>query len=1013
MSYRLSPVALVLALLLPFAVNAQDTDRDGIPDAVEEQLGSDPDFAEALELLTTDKTRDQGDSVGKDNYAPGLDMTAISLGSAGRGRWLWRVDFLQPPVLDNMGLIVYIQADNDESTGRQDIRGIDYMLTGGSYGAGVRAFNPDGSEKSLSARAAAVGKSLFICADLDLNQEAGRTRCSAHVLLETRQPYKMVDNLSSFTIDIPGEADREPIKLLSDATESEHIAVTWGLDLQRGARADPDNIVLPIQDCVTHGFQYDNFTEYHMPSVRILEGAPYTIEATVPRAGRYHPAFIAYDDAGRQVYTLSLNEKRLGIAVAGKDNRRQAFFIAEEPVDVSAGDVITVELVRREGTPRVEDLFLLAEMPEIRPVAREIRHLQVGGWGRVTFTTTWPTKAEFEYGTTEEYGKVVEEKEAESNHRLFFNPLIDGRDTSPNGAHYRLTCTTPEGDQVVRTGIAQPTPVVTALRPPDTSRTIPLTIRNPHDVDLTAWPITQGIPLPEGEVHSQWLHNVLRLVDPSGRAVPVQGRQLARWSDGSIKWLLLDFQADIPANSERVYSVEYGASVLPSPPPAQGIKLTEGEAGSFIADTGVLKLECSLFAPGALAGIWLDRDGDGQYGGDERIAGGEDLVGSQVKVGGETAGIDAKPKFRWTEGRRPSSYGVRLMSSTWGRMHGSFRVNREITMPDSGATFLDEYEYHLYAGKPFIRVFHTWTNSNPKSEWSDIQAWDLVNTLNLGDGLSATTNGVTVDGATLRAGLSLDQPFDNAFSLTAGDEKLKEGDRASGWIDLSGSKAGAMVAVRNFWQLYPKRLSAGVDAQGRPQITVGIMPEFAPGTYQVSKEGELEDKLYYYLKDDVYHLRQGVSKRHELLYHFRPGGETSDEALAVTTAFQRPPLAIAPPDWYCDSGALTGVLRSDPDLGGIYRAYDEATRKSLDAYLDSRERGREYGMLNFGDWWGERGRNWGNIEYDTQHSFYLQFMRSADPRFFYVGEEACRHNMDVDMVRAHKTTRALLTGDSR
>jgi hypothetical protein len=56
------------------------------------------------------------------------------------------------------------------------------------------------------------------------------------------------------------------------------------------------------------------------------------------------------------------------------------------------------------------------------------------------------------------------------------------------------------------------------------------------------------------------------------------------------------------------------------------------------------------------------------------------------------------------------------------------------------------------------------------------------------------------------------------------------------------------------------------------------------------------------------------------------------------------------------------------------------------------------GNMNFGDWWGERRINWGNIEYDTQHAFFLQFVRSGDFRYFLAGEQAERHNMDVDTI---------------
>jgi hypothetical protein len=53
-------------------------------------------------------------------------------------------------------------------------------------------------------------------------------------------------------------------------------------------------------------------------------------------------------------------------------------------------------------------------------------------------------------------------------------------------------------------------------------------------------------------------------------------------------------------------------------------------------------------------------------------------------------------------------------------------------------------------------------------------------------------------------------------------------------------------------------------------------------------------------------------------------------------------------------------------------------------------------MLNFGDWWGERSYNWGNIEYDTQHVMLMEYLRTFDRKFFERGCEAALHHRDVD-----------------
>ena len=57
-------------------------------------------------------------------------------------------------------------------------------------------------------------------------------------------------------------------------------------------------------------------------------------------------------------------------------------------------------------------------------------------------------------------------------------------------------------------------------------------------------------------------------------------------------------------------------------------------------------------------------------------------------------------------------------------------------------------------------------------------------------------------------------------------------------------------------------------------------------------------------------------------------------------------------------------------------------------------------MLNYGDWYGERGVNWGNLEYDLAHGLFLQYLRTGDRRYFLRAEQAARHHVDVDVVHA-------------
>src|SRR4029450_13136399 len=75
---------------------------------------------------------------------------------------------------------------------------------------------------------------------------------------------------------------------------------------------------------------------------------------------------------------------------------------------------------------------------------------------------------------------------------------------------------------------------------------IKLTAENPSNMDRHAWPITQGIPFADGELERGSLGKV---VDSDGKALPTQSTSLATWNKDLkyVKWLLIDFQADLPA----------------------------------------------------------------------------------------------------------------------------------------------------------------------------------------------------------------------------------------------------------------------------------------------------------------------------------------------------------------------------------------------------------------------------------------------------------------------------------
>ncbi|MFH0792497.1 MAG: hypothetical protein V2A74_00530, partial [bacterium] len=80
-------------------------------------------------------------------------------------------------------------------------------------------------------------------------------------------------------------------------------------------------------------------------------------------------------------------------------------------------------------------------------------------------------------------------------------------------------------------------------------------LKNETNAAWNAQPITSGVTLPQGAVT-----DVGQLVfrEPGGAETPTQFLRTARWPNGTIKWVLLDFQASLPPGATRQYELRSG-----------------------------------------------------------------------------------------------------------------------------------------------------------------------------------------------------------------------------------------------------------------------------------------------------------------------------------------------------------------------------------------------------------------------------------------------------------------------
>lgn len=864
-------VVPVFALLTPWrgilpSALPQDTDQDGIPDSVEEILGTRPQEPERFStIFKREELRNPKN--------PARCIMTVEIANAGGNRLTWRIGFAGKYPEKNSNLILYLDSDNDIKTGREPGKhGCELMLFLRNGRSGITAFNADGSRRSASyPRVAIVGRHAYYSYDVDLKQERGVSLFRMSLLSETREPHRSVDYTGYFNAEGPPMSDRAKILLSRDLTESVGVEQTWGSGNVDAELEQEGSILLPLKWCELDGFSLDA-SEYRAENA-LRTSFPGRIIGEIPEDGKFYPAFVIHDPGAREVVGISINGKQRGVAVANWGDHNQHLFFLSSPVDLRKGDKFELKTLSSKGRYRIETLALLRNKPAPRPPLYEFRYITVKE-NSLTFISTWAVACTVELST----GEKIKESLAVNNHKLLL-PMKKGE-----SVRFRISAKTRE-DKIIQTDWHDYTWKEFKEPPTRASGRIPLRVFIPEERKLEEYPVTFGVPFPKGALGSA--RNV-RLISREGVRVLLQTRVTARWSDGSIKWLLLDFRY---AGSESRYFLEYGAHIShrrvapenPAPPQEIGeLVLVDLDGREYRAQLSRFRLEEN----GALRQCWYK--------------------------GGAFTSSDGSRLFR---------YEVRV---------------------------------HTYPGLPWKRVLVTFTNDASKEEFTTVRSlcWHLPS-------LKGPKRFIR-------------QHNDNEYLSSEG-----RGERWNGPV--------GWLWFRDFWQNYPKDIEVG-DAG----TIVWILPPLKRNEYAWAKGTMDEHRLFFWFDRGGYKLRQGTSKTHEVWLG----------RVGKVPQYDRPLVGCAPAEWYANAnvfGHLTCPKPSKP----LLREYDSRLSECLDGYLRNREHNREYGFMNFGDWWGERRINWGNIEYDTQHAFFLQFVRTGDVRFFRAGEEAEIHNRDIDTVHAH------------
>lgn len=476
---------------------------------------------------------------------------------------------------------------------------------------------------------------------------------------------------------------------------------------------------------------------------------------------------------------------------------------------------------------------------------------------------------------------------------------------------------------------------------------VPLEIKDNAGVARRQWPVRAGVPLPPGLVDDV---GDLRLVDADGQEIPLQAGVTARWwgRDDSVRWALLDFAIDLPANGRREVWL---TNDRPAAAVADPIRIddtreaitieTAGLRAVVSRRTGQLLEAVDIGGTPVLAAKRTDgpRLRLGEVRDWQRFSGKKwNNAGWQRERAVEQHPIGEADYFSGPFRPRAVDIESRGPLHAVIAIHGRHRPLQEGEGIVGAGVYDTTTRLHFYRGQSFIVVEHTLahTDTEPGRRMYMFRGAGLGHTLALAP-LVDVTVGSRDDPALPPAAsrfamppgqhawlYQYERPVDEPARFAYGTRDAVGGlELATGqvgrYVDVSDTQVGMTVAIRNGWRDAPRAVNASHD-----RLEIWLHADDADAAAGLEQERPAHD------------LDFGERSTHETLYYFHRGDAETARAGDIVEAFEYPLFARAVPAWYADCevwpfeiarGDFSAESGGDPHWKPVRERWDHRLRR--------------------------------------------------------------------------------------
>jgi hypothetical protein len=472
------------------------------------------------------------------------------------------------------------------------------------------------------------------------------------------------------------------------------------------------------------------------------------------------------------------------------------------------------------------------------------------------------------------------------------------------------------------------------------------------------------------------------MYDHQNRLVPIQARALDAWRDGSARWVLLDWQANLIRSA--TYRLSWSSDHGPLPAAEHALSLRR-EHGAYVVSTGTAEFHVQ-----AQDQFWLHALQEGRPSNSSAIR-------TEFQIENEKGQLF-----------RPITDGVE--AEEIGPLRSVIRVEGRLVCTGTQPLVRFVARLHFFAGSAVVRFHLTLHNprkaDHPGGMWGlgsggSVYLRDASLTIRLPRGAGESEAGCSPEATApvepFQLPLELYQDSSGGENWTSPNHlnrnhvvpntfrgyRLRHGGgersglRATPIVTLKRDTAELAVAMPYFWQNFPKAVQATPDT-----LTLRLFPrQYA----------------------DVQELQGGEQKTHVFFVGFGPEPVTSDP-LAWCRA---PSLPRADPAWYTAANAVPYLVPRSEDPHRGYIQLVDAAIEGADTFEHKREVIDEYGWRHFGDVYADHETVFHkglaplishyNNQYDVVAGLAFQFLRTSDRRWWRAMDELARHVLDIDI----------------